>query len=468
MQFDKEFFKAAIPQVEFLGKEIPKDHSISIELDQIKSGDIFIALNIGIKDNHDFISEAISKGVSGIIINQNKKELLNKIDSKKLNKLFIALVPNTNQAIIDLAKKWRSLLQCHIVGITGSVGKTSTKQILSNILELAQIPFIASQPNQFFSYEQTPEIGASFSILQVRHHHKVVLIEMGINKRGQMSLMSDIVIPTTACITSIGHSHMDALGSIFDIASEKKDIFKNFKESNIGIINGDQAILSNISYKHLIIKFGTKTTNQIQARKIQINNLNTNFILKLYKDRYKINLDTNHSGNISNTLVATSVAHVLEISPEVIVKAIQMPIKINSIFEKTKIKASKGILIDDCHNTSPESMKAAILAFEKFESKGQKIAILGDMTGLGVNSSFWHRQLGRFLRKAPSLNHVILVGSLVESAKKTVPLGLSFEYVKDWKEAANSIKTRLDKEAVILIKGSKTLGLNNLVKELKE
>lgn len=467
MQFNKDFFKLAVPQVEFLGQDMPENFSISIDSLSTKSGDIFIILDKDNKDEHELISEVINKNISGIIINQNTKDLLNKIDSKKLSNLFIALVPDTKQAIISLAKKWRELFKGQVIGITGSVGKTSTKQILSNILELAKIPFIASETFQSFS-NQNPEIIASFNILKIKPHHQVALIEMGITKRGQMGLMADIVMPTSACITSIGHSHMDTLGSILDIANEKKDIFKNFKESNIGIINGDQPILANISYKHLIIKFGTKTTNQIQARKIQINNLNTSFIIKIYKDRYNINLDTNHPGRITNVLAATSIAQVLEVPSAIIAKAIQMPIKINSIFEQTKIKSQKGILIDDCHNASPESMKAALLAFEKFESKGQKIAILGDMTELGVNSSFWHRQLGRFLRKTPSLNHVILVGDLVESTKNTVPLGLSFEYVKNWKEAVNQIKKRLDKEAVILVKGSKSVGLNNLVQELKE
>lgn len=459
MQFDREFFKSAVSEAEFLGKDIPKGVSISADLKEVKDKDIFIALN----DN--LIKEVIDKDISGIILNKNQKNFINKIDKKKLEKLSIILVPDTLKAVVEFAKKWRSLFQGQVVGITGSVGKTSTKYILSNILSLAQVNFIIPEISLD---DQNSEINVSLNILKIKPENKVAIIEMGVSKRGQMTLMADIVMPDTACITSIGHSHMDSLGSILDIASEKKDIFKNFKDSNIGVINGDQAILSNISYKHLVIKFGTKTTNQIQARKIQINKSNIDFIIKIYKDKYKINLDTNHPGRINNSLAAATIAYVLNISSDVIVKAIEMPIKINSKFEKANIKFSKGVLINDCDNASPESMKAALLAFEKFESKGQKIAILGDMYGLGVNSSFWHRQLGRFLRKTPSLNHVILVGKLVESAKMTVPINLSFEYVKDWKEAVVSVKKMLNKEVAILVKGSKNLELNNLVQELTE
>lgn len=462
MHFDKEFFKLAIPEVEFLSLDVPKDWSITADSRQAKKGDIFVALKGTRHDGHDFLTEAINKDISGLIIDKSKKDILNKISPDILKKLFVAIVPNTKEALISLATHWRSLFDYPVIGITGSVGKTSTKEILNNILELANVPFISS-----VIYEDSP-VSVSLNILRMRSYHKVAIIEMGISKRGQMSLLADIVRPTSACITSIGHSHMEGLGSIFDIANEKKDIFKHFKESNIGIVNGDQPILANISYNHPIIRFGSKTTNQVQARKIQANNLSTNFVLKLYKNRYKITLDTNHPGRVTNVLAATAISYLLNINSEFIVKGIQMPLVINSRFQQANLKYSKGLLIDDCYNATPESVKAALLAFEKFESKGQKIAVLGDMLELGVNSSFWHRQLGRFLRKAPSLNHVVLVGDLVGFARNTVPVGLSFEHVKNWQEAVNHIKSKLDREAVILVKGSRSVELNNLVNELKE
>ena len=135
-------------------------------------------------------------------------------------------------------------------------------------------------------------------MLQMKPEHQVAIFEMGVSKRGEMARMAALVKPTTAIITAIGHSHMEGLGSLTDIAAEKREIFKYFKESNIGIINGDMPILANISYNHPIVKFGCKTTNQVQARKIQSNNTHTHFILKLYKDRFKIILDTNHSGRV--------------------------------------------------------------------------------------------------------------------------------------------------------------------------
>jgi UDP-N-acetylmuramoyl-tripeptide--D-alanyl-D-alanine ligase len=110
-------------------------------------------------------------------------------------------------------------------------------------------------------------------------------------------------------------------------------------------------------------------------------------------------------------------------------------------------------------------MKAALLAFQKIQTKAQKIAILGDMLELGVNAPFWHRQLGRFLRKVPSLKHVILVGDMVKWTYKTVPVGITVDLVPTWKEAVDKLESQLAQESVVLVKGSRGMALDNLVQK---
>lgn len=462
MRFDQHFFKAVIPDAIFLGADVPNEYSFSVDSRQVKKGEIFVALKGNHVDGHDFVKDAIARGAAGLIINKERQEILKNIDAKVLKNLFVALVPNVRDSLIKLATVWRSKFNYPVIGITGSIGKTSTKEMLSNILQLNGKKFIASHGNQ------NTALGISLNILRMNSSHEVAIFEMGVSKRGEMALMAEIVQPTTAIITSIGHSHMEGLGSLADIANEKRDIFKFFKEDNIGIIHGDQPILASIAYTHPIVKFGCKTTNQVQGRKIQTNNAHTHFMLKLYKDRYKITLDTNHSGRVTNALAAAAAAYLLNIPAQTIVQGIQMQLNIAGRFEQAKLKGAKGLLINDCYNASPESMKAALLAFEKVESKGQKIAVLGDMLELGVNSPFWHRQLGRFLRKVPSLHHLVLVGDLVKWTKATVPVGITYEHVPNWEVAAECLKKRLDKEAVILVKGSRAVGLSNLVGQIAE
>jgi UDP-N-acetylmuramoyl-tripeptide--D-alanyl-D-alanine ligase len=179
-------------------------------------------------------------------------------------------------------------------------------------------------------------------------------------------------------------------------------------------------------------------------------------------------MPTNHSGPVLNGLAVVAAAYVLGIGPDVIIQALQFPVFVPGRFERRSIKNKRGILIDDCYNASPESMKAALLAFEKLEEKGQKIAVLGDMLELGVNAPFWHRQLGRFLRKVPSLNHVVLVGENIKWAQKTMPSYITCDVVPTWKEAVGCLASKLDKESIVLVKGSLSLGLKNIIQEMAE
>ncbi|HVX00050.1 MAG TPA: UDP-N-acetylmuramoyl-tripeptide--D-alanyl-D-alanine ligase, partial [Candidatus Babeliaceae bacterium] len=311
-------------------------------------------------------------------------------------------------------------------------------------------------------------LGISLTLLNLNSTYDILIVEMGISKRGEMAYLANLVRPTHALITKIGHSHMEGLGSLDDIAGEKRDIFKYFNEDSIGVINGDITLLSAIAYKHPIVKFGCKTVNQVQARKIQHKGNNTTFTLKLYRDRYNVTLSTNHLGRVENSLAASAIAYILGINNKFIVDGIQSFTFIESRFELKSIKKGKGIVIDDCYNASPESMKAALIAFEKIEAQGPKIAVLGDMLELGVNTPFWHRQLGRLLRKAPSLQRVILVGNHVQWAQKTVPLSISLDFVKNWQEATKNLEQTLEQDSVVLVKGSHGMDLSNLVKQLTE
>ena len=457
MRLDEHFLKNALPEVSFLYKVFPEDMSFCIDSRKITKGDIFIALEGTSFDGHNFIAEVIEKGAAGLIIAENKKNCLEKISKTILEAMLVVVVTNTRTALIQCATAWRAQFSYPVVCITGSVGKTSTKEMLCNILDVQGTVYTASLGNQ------NTAIGLSLNILAMRPEHEMAIFELGINKRGEMAQLVAIAKPTIGLITCIGHAHMEGLGSIADIAAEKRDIFSLFKEDNIGIINGDQSLLAHIAYAHPVIKFGAKTTNQIQARKIHYGSGYASFILKLYGEKFRISLKTNHNGAVFNTLAAVSIAHLLKVPSQTIVDAIQMPIIVAGRFEQRSLKNGNGVMINDCYNASPESMKAALLALQKIETGAKKIAILGDMGELGINSPFWHRQLGRFLRKVPTLQSVILVGTLVEWTKKTVPVGLPIEHVANWQEAVKLLEKNLSNDSLILVKGSHSLGLDNLV-----
>ncbi len=460
MRFDEHFLHGALADAVLIDNHFPQDVLFAIDTRNLEAGDIFIALSGSTTDGHCFIEDALKKGAAGIMLALDKQTLLKSIDESLLKKKLIIAVPDTLQALIRLAMAWRDQYIIPVIGITGSVGKTSTKEMLINICKAAGVEYLASRGNE------NTKIGLSLNILRMRKKHQVAIFEMGISKRGEMAELARILRPTSAVITTIGHCHMEGLGSLADIVVEKRSIFKYFNEESIGIINGDIPMLADVGYVHPVIKFGSKTTNQIQARKITVKDGKLSCVIRLYKERYPVMLPYANEGMITNALAAAATAHLIGISAAHIIKGIQEPLFIPGRFEQRPLLNKKGIIIHDAYNANPESMKASLLAFETMRTKGRKVAILGDMLELGANSPFWHRQLGRFIRKVPSLNHIILVGSLVQWTHKTLPVGVTAEIVPDWQAAVDALNKQLDQDMLVLVKGSRGMKLNNLVDTL--
>jgi len=466
MRFDKQFLMKALPNALLKYENFPRYPNVSVDSRTLMKEDIFVALKGKQIDGHAFILDALNKGASGLIIQESNQAVLDQVGANLLQDKLIIIVKDSYQALIQLATAWREQFDCTVVGVTGSVGKSSTKEILRNILDEAGIVNCVSYGNQ------NSLIGASISVLKLREKHQVAVFELGISARGEMAELVAITKPTIGVITCIGHSHMAGLGALSDIADEKRMIFKYFKEDNIGIINGDQTLLSQIGYIHPVIKFGAKTTNQIQARKVRVANNKIQFTLKIYQQKFvNVKIAGNHEGAVYNSLAAAAVACLLNIQADIIVRGIEKPIDLPGRFQIKTINEGKGgLLIDDCYNASPESVKAALVSFDRMSSDYKKVIVLSDMNELGVDAPFWHRQIGRLLCKMSALDGLLLFGNHIKEIQKTLPLGLKATLVEDWEAGLDFLKTKLKNEKLlILVKGSTfgyTQGLAKLVGEL--
>ncbi len=457
MSVNQDFIKAVITKVQFLGKELPDEISFGVDSRTILNNQIFVALEGSSSDGHLFLEEALLKS-SGALIAEKKMSLLASVIKKFESIKTIIVVENPAQALYELAYAWRDQLKGTIIGITGSVGKTSTKEYALSIMRAGGLNCFASEGNQ------NTLLGVSLNILKMKKDHRVGIFELGISALSEMESLAKLLRPTTALITCIGHSHMEGLGSFSDIATEKRKIFSSFSESNIGIINGDQPILSQVGYSYPIIRFGQKTTNQIQARKIKTINGTTSFNLKIYSNKYSIVLPHTHQAMINNILAAVSLAHLVGVDENCIVNTIQKLSMYKQRFEVCALDNKKGIIIDDCYNASPESVKAALFAFEHMNGFAKKIVVLGDMLELGENTHFWHRQIGRFLKKYQSINHIILIGEHMKAVKETAPYGSSIETFNSWQDSLERLNSLIEDDNAVLIKGSRGMQLQNIVK----
>lgn len=473
MIYTPYFLKTALPYAEFKTYQISFDDfffkkevkGFCIDSRKIEENQIFIALPGDRVDGHNYLKEVLQNGALGLIIERNKKELLDNIDPELLKYKLVIIVDDSLHSLKQLAKIWRHRFSYPVIGITGSIGKTTTKQMLSSIFDVAKIPAYISFKNQ------NTVIGLSLNILKMRSEYKFAVFEMGISHKGEMEELADVLRPTIGVITYVCNAHTGGLGDIKSIAEEKHKIFKFFRSNNVGIIWGDESFVKKNYYDFPIITFGLKTKNNIQARMIKTDdNSNTTFYLKLYSKKYPVKIASNHSGFINNVLAASSVAIFLGIDAEFIVKGIEAFKSFEGRFEKIKIKNEKGLLINDSYNASPESMKAALVAFSGLKSNGKKVAVLGDMLELGKKEAFWHRQIGRFLSKCLDLDYIILVGKLSGHIVKTTPaiLKVKTKRAKDWKQAKDLLDSFLlnENNNLILFKASRGIGLDNIIKDL--
>ncbi len=442
-----------------------QDEEVAVVVDSrlIDADDVFVALKGQATDGHAFLDIAIEAGASAFIVDKNDARVIQMLTPERIGNRLVIKVSDTYEALLDLTKAWRSLMTFPVIGITGSIGKTSTKEILRSILQQAGLKFYVSYKNQ------NTFTGLCINLLRVSLDCDVVAFEVGISKPGEMDIKADILRPTVGLITCIAHAHLLDFGTLANISHEKRRIFKHFTAQDVGIVFGDQPLITAVYYAHPVAKFGFKTKNQVQARKVKVVTTEngasgTEFVLKWYSEKATITMQNNHVGSVQNALAASTLAYFLKISFDVVCKGIQTYAGFENRFETKAITGSRGLIVSDCYNANPESMRAAILAFDKMVTKGKKIVVLGDMLELGVKEAFWHRQIGRLLGKTETIDAVVLVGERSRMIAKTAPSSLKVEWAEDWQSGKDKLEALLpERDALVLVKASHGMVLNKIV-----
>lgn len=485
MKLSKSFLTKALPGATYyygrvaydavnddLWGKVDQQSDVGVALDSrtIEAGDLFIALKGAKVDGHDFIPAALIGGACGALIAQDRvASHLLKIDEAVVANKFFIVVENTETALLTMASVRRDELTIPVLGVTGSVGKTTTKEMLRAMLYEASIPAFVS----FKNYNTV--LGVSYNLLRIPESAQVAVIEMGINGQGEMQQLADIVQPSLAVITNIGHAHIGYLGGSLDgVSHEKRLIFSRFKADGVGIINGDQALLTDVHYNHPVAKFGLKTKNQVQARKVRVeldehHQPHTHFVLKWYGEKAPVVMKNNHPGSVSNALAAATAAYFLKIPFQAVVRALMNYASFENRFEPKKLKHNKGHLLSDCYNANPENMKAALVAFAQLHAKGPKVLILGEMFELGDRQDYWHRQVSRELAKLSDLGILITVGNRAQLYTKMLPRSVKVHTAENWQQALEAFNQHVDtKDALVLVKGGRSLRLENMIKEVVE
>lgn len=436
------------------GKLISGDENLEItgfsqDSRKVSQGMMYIPI-IGERfDGHDFIDSAFDNGASAVISERMIK------DSNHV----VVVVENTLKALQDMARYLRTHRDVKVVGITGSVGKTSTRDMVYSVVR-QQYKTLKTDGNY------NNNIGLPLTILRYQDE-EVMILEMGMNHLKEMEELSLIARPDISAITNVGTAHIGELGSRENILKAKMEIIAGMKDGSTLVINGDNDMLSTVKLDHLeLVKVGLDSEAEFKARNVILKDNYSEFDISYGGNDYHVVVPVPGVHFVLNALVALAVGTKLNISMDKCIKGIEE-------FELTKKRMDvmelndNIILIDGTYNASEDSMKSSLDVLATYNRR--KVAVLADMLELGEFSEQLHRSVGKYLANK-QIDLLVAVGQearyIVAGAKEA---GMdNIYYCKDNEEVVCYLKNNLQSGDVVLLKGSNGMKLKDVVAKIEE
>ena len=438
------------------GNENIECENFSKDTRTINEGDIYIGIKGEKFDGSKLWDEAVEKGAKAVIVEniEIEKDKLQKYADKAIIK-----VENTLEALYKLAEYKRSLYDIPVIAITGSVGKTSTKDIIANVIS-TKYKTLKTEGNN------NNNIGLPMTILKLKDHEALV-VEMGMNHFGEISLLTKIAKPTIAVITNIGTSHIGNLGSRENILKAKLEILEGM-DKPILVINNDNDLLHDWYEKNKekieIHTVGIENQSEINAKEIKLKEESSEFIALTKQEEVKVNVPVGGTHFVYNSLCAIAIGKLLDISTENIIKGI-------STFELTKKRMdikkldNGAIIINDSYNASYESMKASIEFLAKHTGE-RKIAVLGDMFELGEYTKELHEKVGKEIVKN-KIDVLICSGEyskyIIEKVKNS---STKTFYYENKEQIVEKLQKELKNGDVVLVKASNAMKFYEICQKL--
>jgi UDP-N-acetylmuramoyl-tripeptide--D-alanyl-D-alanine ligase len=368
----------------------------------------------------------------------------------------VIVVSDTRLALGQLAKYWRNKFKISLIAVTGSNGKTTVKEMIAAILAATNSNILATKGNL------NNDIGMPMTLLKMRKEHAYAVIEMGMSHEGEIRYLTDIAQPTVAVVNNAGIAHIGEVGSREGIARAKGEIFEGLSEDGIAIINADDDFADywkSLNAKRKVVTFGLNKKADISAA-YQVNG---NLILvHLTTPNGQIKFDLHVLGihNINNALAASAVAAALGVSNQDIAKGLT---SFGAVKGRLNWLAgfNESVVIDDTYNANPDSMKAALDVLAN--QKSTQIFVMGDMAELGQDTAKMHADIGAYA-KQKNINQLFTFGEL--SSQATTAFGKNAEHFTDLETLIARLKPLMHKGVTLLVKGSRFMQMERVVKEL--
>ncbi|MCA9068607.1 MAG: UDP-N-acetylmuramoyl-tripeptide--D-alanyl-D-alanine ligase [Planctomycetaceae bacterium] len=421
---------------------------ISFDTRELKPNDIFWALRGSNFDGHDFALNALSKGAFACVVDKKADKKLLQFEDR------LIIVEDTLTALQKYAKWHRAQHQVTAIGITGSYGKTTTRELLYSVLSTTNSG-IKNQGNQ------NNEIGVPFTLLKLSPQDQFLIMEMGAAKPYDIAPLTEITSPQIGIITGIGPAHLEGFGSIEQIIETKTELVKRLPENGIAFIPGDEdwtACLSDVSCR--IVTFGMQESNHYRAT--QIASVNDQLSFFANNDNYQLSILGRH--HVTTALVVIAVARELGYTPTEIQEGFDRFQQVTG--RGRMVRSDPWTVIDDSYNANPVSCRASCHMLANWNSKGKRFLVLGDMLELGPDSKLYHEELGQHVAELGS-DYVLTNGpnckylvNEVRRHKSTKTTAIAFD---SRHLLLNAVRQYIRPDDIVLVKGSRGMEMEQIV-----
>ncbi len=436
---------------------------VSTDSRTVAEGDLFIALKGPRFDGHHYALEALGKKAGGVLIQEDKVGDIRWNGDR--SKAVIA-VKDTLSALGDIARDWRRKQGIPVVALTGSNGKTTTKEMIAACLETT-FPVLKTKGNL------NNLIGVPLTLLTLTEKERVVVLEMGMNVPGEIRKLTEIAEPDVGLITNIQKVHLEGLGSLERLKEEKGELFRRMRRDGTILVNQDDPRVIELAshYPGQKITFGTEHPAEVMAKEIRLRGAGgTSFTLILEGEAMEIHLPLFGRHFVPNALSAMAVACLFGVEVQQIKEALENFQPFPMRMEVVPLKGGKT-LINDAYNANPYSMELALEALAEAKGKGRAVAVLGDMLELGSFTKEAHEQIGKKVSEL-SIDFLLVLGeeasTVVESA---IRHGFPMERARiaeNHSEAISLLRQMIQDGDWILVKGSRRMAMEKIVEGLAE